>query len=96
MQHSIKNLDERKNLILAIQKNIEFKEYFWIELINKASPNYPILEVLTDKTLLKIILDERNRRPFKSFRDIECRIVINRITRRIARRIVKLKTSGVK
>ena len=72
----------RENLPEAIEKAILMNEDYWVNFFNKAGPltmrthTLELLKNIGKKTVLKII-SEREREPFKSFKDIRDRVGID-------------------
>jgi len=72
----------RESLPKAIEKAILINEDKWVDFFNKAGPLTPrthtleLLSLIGKKTVMKIV-EEREREPFKDFKDIKNRIKID-------------------
>lgn len=83
----------RDTLNRVIRKIIEEKESLFVEFFNKSEPltlKLHALELLPGigKKTLWTILDERKKKPFESFRDIEVRTGIKSVADILAERIL--------
>ncbi|WP_338601179.1 DUF655 domain-containing protein [Sulfolobus tengchongensis] len=91
----------KDNLPKVLQKIILEKERIFVEVFNKAEPltlKLHALELLPNigKKTLRIILEERKKKPFDSFKDIEARIGVKDVVSMLVERIIKEMQGGEK
>ncbi len=84
----------KNELPLTIEKIVKSNEKRFVDYINTAQPINPRIHSLQlipgiGKTYLKSILDERAKKPFESFDDLQTRIGLRDPAKLIARRIVE-------
>ncbi|MEM0015527.1 MAG: DUF655 domain-containing protein [Saccharolobus sp.] len=84
----------KDNLPKVLNKIIRDKEKTFVEFFNKAEPltlRLHALELLPNigKKTLRNILEERKKRPFENFKDIESRIGIKDIVSILVERIIR-------
>lgn len=83
----------KENLPRVVQKIVREKERAFVEFFNKAEPltlKLHALELLPNigKKTLRVILEERKKKPFESFKDIEDRVGVKDIVSIIVERII--------
>ncbi|ACP35495.1 Protein of unknown function DUF655 [Sulfolobus islandicus L.S.2.15] len=91
----------KDNLPKILHKIVLEKEKVFVEIFNKAEPltlKLHALELLPNigKKTLRIILEERKKKPFESFKDIETRIGIKDVASILVERIIKEMQGGEK
>ncbi|AAK41045.1 DUF655 domain-containing protein [Saccharolobus solfataricus] len=91
----------RDNLPKILYKIVFEKEKVFVEIFNKAEPltlRLHALELLPNigKKTLRIILEERKKKPFESFKDIESRIGVKDVASILVERIIKEMQGGEK
>lgn len=84
----------KDNLPRVLHKIVIDKEKVFVEFFNKAEPltlKLHALELLPNigKKTLRIILEERKKKPFESFKDIESRVGIRDVSSILVERIIK-------
>lgn len=84
----------RSELPNAIERIVEAKESRFVDFFNRSQPITPRMHALElipgiGKALLKKILEEREKKPFQSYKDIEERTGIRDLQKQIVRRILE-------
>ncbi|BBE42863.1 MAG: DUF655 domain-containing protein [Conexivisphaera sp.] len=82
-----------------VEKIVESKEQRFVEFFNNSQPLNPRMHALElipgiGKAILKKILDERDRVPFTSYKDIEQRVGLKEVQKQIAKRILEELEGG--
>ena len=83
--------NELLNVIEIIIKRNEKKFVNYFNTLQPVTPRLHALELIPGigKTLTRIILEERERKPFESFKDIEDRVGFKEPIKQIAKRIIE-------
>jgi len=84
----------KSELAGVVQKIVTSNEKRFIEYINNAQPLTPRIHALElipgiGKTYMKVMLDEREKRPFESYEDLQARVGLKEPIKHIAKRILE-------
>jgi len=84
----------KSELAGVVQKIVTSNEKRFIEYINNAQPLTPRIHALElipgiGKTYMKVMLDEREKRPFESYDDLQARVGLKEPIKHIAKRILE-------
>ncbi len=78
----------------VVEKIVEAKEQRFVEFFNNSQPITPRMHALElipgiGKAMLRKILEEREKAPFKSYKDIEQRVGLKDVQKQVAKRILE-------
>ena len=84
----------KSELAGVVQKIVTSNEKRFLEYINNAQPLTPRIHALElipgiGKTYMKVMLDEREKRPFESYDDLQARVGLKEPIKHIAKRILE-------
>ncbi|MGC8555938.1 MAG: DUF655 domain-containing protein [Conexivisphaera sp.] len=83
----------------VVERIVEAKEQRFVEFFNTSQPLTPRMHALElipgiGKAMLRKILEERERAPFVSYRDVEQRVGLKDLKKQLARRILEELEGG--
>jgi putative nucleotide binding protein len=94
MSYSKISASAQSELPAVVDKIVKENEKRFIEYLNHAQPLTPRIHALElipgiGKTYMKTMLEEREKKPFESFEDLQKRVGLKEPTKQIAKRIME-------